>query len=208
MKSYYDLLKEGLIDFGSNLLDNYSKLGLSETECLIIYKLYKLTKNNDYCLNICELSKNMSLDSDSLSSFITALVNKGFVELKVDETDDAFKEEFSIDLAIKELAYYLENGDKVLIIDETSEQIKKATVELEKIFSKPLSYYEIQVVSKWFYEYKYEYSLIEEELKKLASAKYPNINLIDRNLKANKNNDLTDNDILKLQEALKKKYGN
>ena len=40
MKSYYELIKEGMIDFGCNFLDNYAKLGLNEVECLIIYKLY------------------------------------------------------------------------------------------------------------------------------------------------------------------------
>lgn len=208
MKSYYELIKEGMIDFGSNLLDNYAKLGLNEVECLIIYKLYIISKSNTKLLDLNELSKKMSLDTDSLSSNITSLVNKGFIELKADETEEGFREEFSIDLAIKELAYYLENGDKIQIIDETGEKVKTTTTELEKILSKPLSFFEIQVVSKWFYEYKYDYSLIQSELKKLASSKYPNINLIDRNLKANSNSDLTENDFMKLQNALNKKYGN
>lgn len=208
MKSYYELIKEGMIDFGSNFLDNYAKLGLNEVECLIIYKLYLISKSNTQLLDLNELSKKMSLDTDSLSSNITSLVNKGFIELKADETEEGFREEFSIDLAIKELAYYLENGDKIQIIDETGEKVKTTTTELEKILSKPLSFFEIQVVSKWFYEYKYDYSLIQSELKKLASSKYPNINLIDRNLKANSNSDLTENDFMKLQNALNKKYGN
>ena len=208
MKSYYELIKEGMIDFGSNFFDNYAKLGLNEVECLIIYKLYLISKSNTQLLDLNELSKKMSLDTDSLSSNITSLVNKGFIELKADETEEGFREEFSIDLAIKELAYYLENGDKIQIIDETGEKVKTTTTELEKILNKPLSFFEIQVVSKWFYEYKYDYSLIQSELKKLASSKYPNINLIDRNLKANSNSDLTENDFMKLQNALNKKYGN
>ena len=208
MKSYYELIKEGMIDFGSNFLDNYAKLGLNEVECLIIYKLYLISKSNTQLLDLNELSKKMSLDTDSLSSNITSLVNKGFIDLKADETEEGFREEFSIDLAIKELAYYLENGDKIQIIDETGEKVKTTTTELEKILNKPLSFFEIQVVSKWFYEYKYDYSLIQSELKKLASSKYPNIKLIDRNLKANSNSDLTENDFMKLQNALNKKYGN
>lgn len=208
MKSYYDLIKEGLIDFGSNLLDNYAKLGLNEVECLIIYKLYQVSKNNTQLLNLEELSKKMSLDVDTLGNNITSLVNKGFLELKADETEDTFKEEFFIDLTIKELAYYLENGDKIQVIDETGEKVKNIITELERILNKALSFYEMQVVNKWFYEYKYDYSLIQEELKKLSSVKFPNVNLLERNLKASSNNEITESDLQKLQNALKKKYGN
>ena len=208
MKSYYDLIKEGLIDFGSNLLDNYAKLGLNEVECLIIYKLYQVSKNNTQLLNLEELSKKMSLDVDTLGNNITSLVNKGFLELKADETEDTFKEEFFIDLTIKELAYYLENGDKIQVIDETGEKVKNTITELERILNKALSFYEMQVVNKWFYEYKYDYSLIQEELKKLSSVKFPNVNLLERNLKASSNNEITESDLQKLQNALKKKYGN
>lgn len=208
MKSYYDLIKEGLIDFGSNLLDNYAKLGLNEVECLIIYKLYQVSKNNTQLLNLEELSKKMSLDVDTLGNNITSLVNKGFLELRADETEDTFKEEFFIDLTIKELAYYLENGDKIQVIDETGEKVKNTITELERILNKALSFYEMQVVNKWFYEYKYDYSLIQEELKKLSSVKFPNVNLLERNLKASSNNEITESDLQKLQNALKKKYGN
>ena len=208
MKSYYELIKEGMIDFGSNFLDNYAKLGLNEVECLIIYKLYLISKSNTQLLDLNELSKKMSLDVDSLGNNITSLVNKGFLELKADETEDTFKEEFFIDLTIKELAYYLENGDKIQVIDETGEKVKNTITELERILNKALSFYEMQVVNKWFYEYKYDYSLIQEELKKLSSVKFPNVNLLERNLKASSNNEITESDLQKLQNALKKKYGN
>ena len=150
----------------------------------------------------------MSLDVDTLGNNITSLVNKGFLELKADETEDTFKEEFFIDLTIKELAYYLENGDKIQVIDETGEKVKNTITELERILNKALSFYEMQVVNKWFYEYKYDYSLIQEELKKLSSVKFPNVNLLERNLKASSNNEITESDLQKLQNALKKKYGN
>ena len=108
----------------------------------------------------------------------------------------------------KELAYYLENGDKIQVIDETGEKVKNTITELERILNKALSFYEMQVVNKWFYEYKYDYSLIQEELKKLSSVKFPNVNLLERNLKASSNNEITESDLQKLQNALKKKYGN
>lgn len=207
MKSYYDLIREGIIDFKTQLLEHYSSINLDEIECLIIYKLYQYEKENDNSLNINKIASKMSLSIDELSNIIASLVSKGYIELKADENSEIFREEYSINPTIKELAYYLENGDKLTLTDETGELVKKTVTELEKILNKPLSPFELQTVSKWFYECKYEYSLIEEELKKLSFAKFPNINLLDRNLKASKDNSLTENDIIRLQEALKKKYG-
>ena len=41
MKSYFDLIKNNVIDFEKTLLEKYYEIGLTETECLVLLRLYQ-----------------------------------------------------------------------------------------------------------------------------------------------------------------------
>ena len=43
MKSYVDLMKENIIDFGNLIWEKYYLLNLNEIECMVLYKLNKRT---------------------------------------------------------------------------------------------------------------------------------------------------------------------
>ena len=52
MKSYVDLMKENIIDFGNLILEKYYLLNLNEIECMVLYKLNKYSKEVNNILNL------------------------------------------------------------------------------------------------------------------------------------------------------------
>lgn len=208
MKKYEDLIKEGLIDFNKLLLDKYHLLKLSEEECIILYRLHEDSVKNNYALNLEQLSTRVSLDKNKLADVVAGLVEKGFISLKMTFDDNgSYSEEFSLDDAYKEFAFVLENCDKDILENETFSQVKNMLVYLETKNKKPLSQIEIEMVRKWFYEFKYEYQIILDEVDKTYKLKNPSISLVDRNLYAKTKEELTIDEIEEAQEILKRKYG-
>ena len=208
MKSYVDLMKENIIDFGSLLLDKYYLLNLNETECIVLYKLNKYSKEVNNILNLSYLEKKMNLDTNQLGNVIAGLVSKGFITLKMsDDEKGTFLEEFSLEDAFKELSYILEDGEKKAINDQVNNDIKMVLKMLESKNNKPLSPIEMQIIQKWFYEYKYDLELIKEQIEKTYKNKNASISIVDRQLFAKSRESITSDEIEVAQEILKRKYG-
>ena len=78
---------------------------------------------------------------------------------------------------------------------------------LEKQLGKMLTPLEINIVKKWFYDYKYSIDLINEEIEKVLKRKIKNVNIIDRALYARTKEKLDDSDVSKAKELFDKLYG-
>lgn len=206
MKSYVDLIKEGIIDFKSLLLEKYYLLSLSEKETLLLLRLYERSKNTNTLL-ISELAKKMTIKEDEIGNVITGLVTKGFVNLSICDENNSFIEEFSLEDTYHELAYLLENDDQRMEKNDQSLKMKSIAKKVELICNKQLSPFEFEIIRKWIYDYRYDITAIEEAIVKVSKLKKPSPELIDRTLYADANSDVTTDDIKKTQELLQKKYG-
>lgn len=211
MRSYLDLIKEGIIDFQKILLDKYYILGLNESECLVLLRLYqnsnKTNKDLKNILDLTQLKKTTSLDQDALGDIVAKLVSKGFITLNIDESNGTFTESYSLEETYKELAYVLENNDVVKVDNETSIQMKKTVKNIEVIVKKMLTPFELEMIKKWYYDYKYEQEKIINAIAKVSKMKSPSVQAIDRVLYSDTHTSIDENDISKAQEILKRKYG-
>lgn len=211
MRSYLDLIKEGIIDFQKILLDKYYILGLTESECLVLLRLYqnsnKTNKDLKNILDLTQLKKTTSLDQDALGDIVAKLVSKGFITLNIDESNGTFTESYSLEETYKELAYVLENNDVVKVDNETSIQMKKTVKNIEVIVKKMLTPFELEMIKKWYYDYKYEQEKIINAIAKVSKMKSPSVQAIDRVLYSDTHTSIDENDISKAQEILKRKYG-
>ena len=211
MRSYLDLIKEGIIDFQKILLDKYYILGLNESECLVLLRLYqnsnKTNKDLKNILDLTQLKKTTSLDQDALGDIVAKLVSKGFITRNIDESNGTFTESYSLEDTYKELAYVLENNDVVKVDNETSIQMKKTVKNIEVIVKKMLTPFELEMIKKWYYDYKYEQEKIINAIAKVSKMKSPSVQAIDRVLYSDTHTSIDENDISKAQEILKRKYG-
>ncbi|MDY4145786.1 MAG: DnaD domain protein [Bacilli bacterium] len=208
MKSYVDLMKENIIDFGNLILEKYYLLNLNEIECMVLYKLNKYSKEVNNILNLSDLEKKMKLDINQLGDVLAGLVSKGFVTLKMsDDEKGTLIEEFSLEDAYKELSYVLENGKRKIENDQVNKDFQEVLKLLESKNNKPLSPIEMQTVQKWFFEYKYDFELIKEQIEKTYKNKNASVSIVDRQLFAKSRETLTSDEIEAAQEILKRKYG-
>lgn len=208
MKSYIELIQEELIDFKKLLLEKYYLINITETECLVLLRLYEYSKTKNNNLNINEICQKMSLDKDELSNIIAGLVSKGFITLKIsDEESDSFLEEFSLEDTFKELAYAIDSEEKKVDKDNLSEKVKTILRLLEKKNNKLLSPFEMELVRKWIYEYQYDMDIIKEEIEKTFKTRNPSVSLVDRNLYAKTRESISSDDVETAQEILKRIYG-
>ena len=92
------LIKAKTIDFTQVLIQNYKVIGLNETSAMVVAKLYYLAEENDNFLELEKLAKEVTINMEQLGDLIIDLVNKGYLELTLDNNG---KETFSIDGTIE-----------------------------------------------------------------------------------------------------------
>lgn len=208
MKSYYDLIKENLIEFDKALLDNYHLIGLTETECLVLLRLHQQIIKENNILNADNLIKRLSITSENFTEIISELVSRNFVELKLDLDDNqVYTERYFLDGAYRQLGYIFEAKETKEEDNTLSIEMKQTLQYLEKQLAKMLTPLEVNIVKKWFYDYKYPISLINEEIDKVLKRKMKSVSIIDRSLFARTKETLDKEDVSKAKELFKKLYG-
>ena len=207
MKSYFDLIKNNVIDFEKTLLEKYFELGLTETECLVLLRLYQYKLNVSSELNSSEIVKKLSISQDEFGEVVMRLVNKDFVSLDYDK-DSSDLESFSLDGTFKQLGYVFEGNDSEAKEKVLSISMKQTLQVLENKLNKMLTPLEVSIVKKWFYDYNYDLDIINEEIEKVLARKVKSVNIIDRALYARMKDNTTDDDAEKAKELFNKLYGN
>ena len=206
MKSYFDLIKNNVIDFEKTLLEKYYELGLTETECLVLLRLYQYKLNVSSELNSNDIVKKLSISTDELGEVIMRLVNKDFVGIEYDETKSDL-ETFSLDGTFRQLGYVFEGNDSEDKEKYKAISMKQTLQVLENKLNKMLTPLEVSIVKKWFYDYNYDIDVVNEEIEKVLARKVKSVNIIDRALFARMKDTSTDDDALKAKELFDKLYG-
>ena len=148
MKSYYELIKENLIDFEKVLIDNYYKIGLNETECLILLRLFQQSKKGNNILNADELIKKLSISSEKFTEVISGLVNRDFIELSLElDKNQSYTESFSLEGSYRQLGYVFEDKETKEEENTISIEMKQTMQYLEKQLGKMLTPLEINIFS-------------------------------------------------------------
>lgn len=179
MARFYDLLKSRTIDFNKLLLDQYIKLGLDEIDYVILSKLYfDLQTGNEY-LDAEKLCSTMSISKEACSERIVSLVNRGFISLELSSI--SAKEVYSLNDLFEKLDYLLDGKPT----DNSNQDIKDIVKILEREIKSVLSPLDLQIVSKWFYDYKYSKEEIERAIYEAKLNKTRGVQYVDRYLYKN-----------------------
>ncbi|HBP26371.1 MAG TPA: hypothetical protein DD618_05420 [Acholeplasmatales bacterium] len=177
----YTLLKNNIIEFDRLLLEKYSALNLDETNTIILIKLNKFLRQGKRSLSAEELSDTMKISKTEAAKRIVDLVNNGFITLELSNVDQ--KEVFSLDETYKRLSYLLEGVKQTNFENNVNEKIKETVQMLEREFKKILSPVELEMVSRWYMDYKYSDEKIEAAIIKTLGYKNRSIGYADRLLR-------------------------
>ena len=175
-----DLIKKNIVDFSELVLNNYYKLGLNETDAVIIIKLNYLLGENKTYISPKELSETLSISAQTTSKRLNSLVERGFIKLKLVKNGKGKQTEtFNLDLLIERIVksdYEEKEVDRI----EKNKTLEGKLVKLfEEEFKKPLSVLDIQTITKWLNEDKYTYELIKDALFESIRSRKLNIKYVD-----------------------------
>lgn len=175
-----DLIKKNIVDFSELVLNNYYKLGLNETDAVIIIKLNYLLKKNITFISPKELSESLSISPQTASKRLNSLIERGFVKLElVKKKNGKQTESFNLDLLIERI---LKNDyeEKEVDIKEKNKTIEGQIVRLfEEEFKKPLSVLDIQTITKWLNEDNYSFEEIKDSLFEAVRTRKLSIKYVD-----------------------------
>lgn len=205
----YTLLKNNIIEFDRLLLEKYSALNLDETNTIILIKLNKFLRQGKRSLSAEELSDTMKISKTEAAKRIVDLVNNGFIALELSNVDQ--KEVFSLDETYKRLSYLLEGVKQLNFENNVNEKIKETVQMLEREFKKILSPVELEMVSRWYMDYKYSDEKIEAAIIKTLGYKNRSISYADRLLRIKNEETKTDGNPAagdNIQELFNKVYVN
>ena len=151
------LIKAKTIDFTQVLIQNYKVIGLNETSAMVVAKLYYLAEENDNFLELEKLAKEVTINMEQLGDLIIDLVNKGYLELTLDNNG---KETFSIDGTIEKIALILDNGSNDEVLSARQEKLSLVVTYVETTFSKTCSASDLVIINAWL-DSNYEYADIK-----------------------------------------------
>lgn len=175
-----DLIKKNIVDFSELVLNNYYKLGLNETDAVIIIKLNYLLGANKTYISAKELAQTLSISAQTTSKRLNSLIDRGFIKLElIKKKNGKQSESFNLDFLIERIVksdYEEKEVDKIA----KNKTLEGKLVKLfEEEFNKPLSVLDIQTITKWLNEDKYTYEKIEDSLFEAIRNRKRNIKYVD-----------------------------
>lgn len=182
MKKEYilDLMKKNIVDFNELVLNNYYKMGLDETEAIILIKLHSLLKRGITFINPDRLSKILSISKTKTSNRLESLIENGYIHIDLIKLPNGKESEmFNLDFFIEKVILNeldIVNGKK-LENNKASEGVLADMLEQE--MKKPLSVLDIQIITKWLNEDSYTFDQIEDALFKAVKSNKVTMKYID-----------------------------
>lgn len=156
MNNIGKLIKSKTISFNEMLIRYYHNLGLNETEAMILMVLYVEQDEVDDVLSVDHFQHKVSLNETALSEVLLSLVQKGFIELLI---DDNGHETFNLEPSIEKLGEVVNREDSSN--NNSREYLMHEIVGyIENCYQKVLNPNDLIVINNWL---DLEYTL--EEIK-------------------------------------------
>ena len=90
------MIQKNIVDFSELVLNNYHKIGLDETDAIIIIKLSYLLKRQITFIHPKKLSNMLSISPSTTSKRLNNLMDKGYVKMELIKNANEKKQKVSI----------------------------------------------------------------------------------------------------------------
>lgn len=187
-------MEAGVVHMPSSLLTHYRKLGLSDTEVMLLLQLltYKQLEHNDFP-SMEQLEQRMGGAPGEVSSVVQRLMKENWIsiDMELDERTGIQFESYNLTGMYERLAQCLAE-ERAAMRQRTSQQERETAaaqqeanernlfVIFEKEFARPLSPMECETISGWVDQDGYPEELILLALKEAVFAGKVHFRYIDR----------------------------
>ena len=143
MNSIAKLIKSKTISFNEMMIRHYKKLGLNETETMVLMHLYMLQEEASV-LSASDIKDKVSISENDVSNIIVNLIQKGFIDLSI---DDSGKETYNLDPVIEGIGNIIEGNSK----NENNKvgDVQEITSYIETSFGRVLNSNDLKLVNEW-----------------------------------------------------------
>lgn len=170
-----ELLNAKSINIYLILLKEYRRLGLDEVELVILMNLFLDNENGIYVLKFKKLTQRMSISVNECEEKMQGLMNKGFVEIRVEyDKQNRATEYFDLNPTLKMI-------EKLYSLEAEDEKNQKIISMIEHQLGSALSPNDINVVLSWK---SYSYDEIMEAYSKALANGVVSINYINSILRS------------------------
>lgn len=177
-----ELLNARSINIYLILLKEYRRLGLDEVELVILMNLFLDNENGIYVLKFKKLTQRMSISVNECEEKMQGLMNKGFVEIRVEyDKQNRATEYFDLNPTLKML-------EKIYSLEAEDEKNQKIISMIEHQLGSALSPNDINVVLSWK---SYSYEEIMEAYSKALANGVVSVNYINSILRSQERLDRT-----------------
>lgn len=174
-------LKTRPIVIRKELLDYYNKLGLNETELVILIKLLHASETSNKQPSIETLQQGSALDSREITSIIQTLIQHDLLELNVNKDEEGkFTEYMNLDQFYDRLSEIMQQMNVKQVEHESELEFNTLFQKIEQAFGRPLSPYEIETLNQWLDIDKHDLSVIQAALNEAESQNKMSFKYIDR----------------------------
>lgn len=166
------------IQIPTKLLTNYIALGLDEKDVLLILQLIRFIQEGNDFPTPAELSTYLTINEKQCSDTLMRLIQKGFLTIdQKDNEQQQISEVYTINPLLNKL--YTEKDQ------EEVEENNTGTIFIlfEQEFGRPISPFEIEMISAWLDEDKFVPALIKAALRESVLMGKLNFKYIDRILR-------------------------
>lgn len=178
-------LRSGSVNVPHLFLTSYVRLGLSETEAMLLIQLMTfIQRENKDFPTLVELRARLAASEDVVIKSWQRLLTEGF--LSIEEGQDALSgvryERYNLDALYAKLAavWVEDNGEPYKEKPRKPEQEKNLFSVFEKEFGRPITPMELETISGWLDQDGYREELILAALKEAVFAGKVHFRYIDR----------------------------
>ena len=201
MTSVARLIKAKTISFTEEIITHYKELNLTETEAIVLIFLFRKLDDQDNILSTSALTKKMTLSEDELSNLVVGLVQKGFIEISMEEGVESFE----LDGVYEALAAVLNQENTTAFIDR-QDMLSQIVLYVETTYAKPCAPADLMIINSWLdlgYSYNEIKTAVLDSLKaKKLLLKYADAILANRKTQSKRTMVEYDEDIKKMLDAM------
>ncbi|MFA9556188.1 DnaD domain protein [Evansella sp. AB-rgal1] len=165
----------------SALMTNYTKLGLTEEQFLLLIHIKRFAQEGNYFPTPIEIQERMSIDENRCTLQLKEMLKKGFIKIHEKQDEDGrLGEAISTKPLFEKLLVHLSN--EALDENRNKKQLEEGQLfrRFEEEFSRPITPMEMEMISMWLDDDGHIPEMIEAALREAVVSSKLNFRYIDR----------------------------
>ncbi|MDQ0176167.1 DnaD domain-containing protein [Bacillus chungangensis] len=174
-------MEEGMLVVPQMLMANYHKLGLNETELVILLQIFSFIEEGKHFPTLEEISGRMTISSSECSDILRRLIQKQCLTIEEGYSSDHIRfESYSLKPLWHKLVDEMMLSKKEKQFEEQLKNEENLYTTFEQEFGRPLSPLECETLAMWVDQDFHDAAMIKSALREAVIAGKLNFRYIDR----------------------------